>query len=307
MSQSELVLPHLTIPADSITLDPAGWNVLVDGRDTIALRDSDPFPEWDARLEFALQREMTVRDRLAKHLNLGLSNDAFEAIIVCSTASGLRRWIAGRVSIPHDVPATVSLTCRPDGMLLATDLRIVVAVHLAARAPGGAELAPSGPADKLWEASTRIRLEGGGARLPIYDVSFSKVFAGMSWDRAQLHVTLLPDPTLQLESAVAVYINADRPEFVRDYAVRNSFVEGQVWSAVVRRLVMAALLDDWMEPGPTLEPSTVGGTVQRWIGQAFHHEPFEALRSRVRSDYSSIETSLESWIAGLVPPVERTP
>jgi hypothetical protein len=299
MTRSAIAFPYRIVPPDSVLPDTSGWSVLVEGRAPATLCDGEPFPEWDAKLVFVLERTVRIREELGPALGLAVRNGAFELVVYGATGAGLSRFVLSRTSLTDTVPDTVLLRISPDSASLAKDLVLTIALSLTSQVDSGDALSPTHPGNRLWESRDRFRLEGGNARLPLYERAFSAVYPTNGWQDAEVHVVLRDDPALELESAVAVFVNEERKAFVELLGKGDGPTELRVWGSVVRRILVSALLGDWMDDTGDYPPETLGGTVKRWLLQAFPGATLVEMRSRVRDDFTGVETRIDSWVTAV--------
>lgn len=299
MSRSRPMLPYRVLPEDAVTPLGRGWLVAMEGGRVQEIPNGGAILEWDAKLDFRLERSFRIEVDIARVLGVEPRSLLCELIVCGVTGSGLRRQVFCRKAIRLEAGFEIPVSFKPSSEVLAKELRLISGVYLAADAVACDKLAPWRKGSRLWECSDLLRLEGGAARLPMYEVEFSKVFAGDLIDNADFHVELLDDPGLELEAALSVYINAERPEFVAELSTPGSAAERRLWAGIIRRVVASQILSGELGVGTSGENNTLAATVNRWVKIIWPTLSAESVRGLPAAGYSRFEGQIESWVFSL--------
>ena len=302
MSRSKPVLPYRILPAELIRPSEDGWTVLVNGAATAQLRDGSAFSAWDAKLAFRLERTFRIESDLGEALKVDSTGSCCELVVTAATSSGLSREVLYREEIPAGSWSDRAVSIAPKSERLARDLVLTSGIYLSRDVRSRDPLAPQLRGSRLWEMTERIRLEGGAARLPMYEVAFSKAFIGDRIDKAEFHIELSDDPELEVESALTVYLNSECPEFVQEVSRAGSAAERRLWNGIMRRVLTSVILSDEHLSSAQGEAATLASTVVRWAQHIWPGVPPQKLRDLPSAGYSRFEAQIESWLTGFEAP-----
>jgi hypothetical protein len=302
MSRSTPVLPFRVLPVEAIKPALSGWAAIVNGQEIAHLADGSPFPDWDAQLKCQLRRAFEIRMDLFELVGLRPRDSFLEFVVIASSGGGLFRERLWQGRIPSISPATINVLFDLPSDRLAKDLALTSGVYLGGVKKTIDSLSPTLAGSRLWELHERIRLEGGAARLPIYEVSFSATFAGQRIDEAEFHVEIADDLGLELESAVTVYLNSDYPGFVGEISRGGTAAESRLWAGVLRRLISSLILRQAEIDDVSLANNTLGGTVARWTNQIWPGMSHNLIRDLTESDFSKYEAQIDAWILRVTRP-----
>lgn len=305
MSMGMRVLPYRVLKQDEVQALGDGWNVVTaDGRAQV-LRDGEALAGWDGLMAFELSRDfLFVRDP-GEALGLMSRQSCCELVVSLSTGRGLRRSIAYREAVTPGHGGRMRVSIAPDSTHLATELSVTAAVVVTVPGRAKDQLAPSAAGHRVWEESTRIRLEGGAARLPMYEVAFEEAFPGDHVEHAEFRVTILDEPELDLEYAVLVYLNSTNPVFISEVTVPGSGAERRLWGGVVRQTIAAAILRDAAAVSQVGSEASLGAAVRRWAGQIWPSLSLSAVRELVTADLPRFEAQVESWVGSVLHPAGK--
>jgi hypothetical protein len=273
--------------------------VASNGQTIDELIDGAAFPSWDAKLSFSLEREFRIDRDIARELRIDSKGSCCELVVSAATGGGLTREVLFRKAIAGSDRSEIHVTVSPSSQRLARELVLTTGIYLSNHMRSKDPLAPAIAGSRLWEMTERIRLEGGAARLPIYEVPFSRVFAGDRIEHAEFHVEVAEDPDLDVESALTVYLNSERPAFVTEVGVQGSPAERRLWRGILRRVLTSAILSSDLMSSPPGESSSLAATVQRWGRMIWPSIPVDSLRSLPAAGYSKFEGQIESWLNAL--------
>lgn len=302
MSRTYPILPYRVLPQGAVEAAAAGWSVVVNGERVAQLVDGAAFPAWDSKLSFRLEREFIVKADLAKELRLDTTEACCELIVSLSSGAGLVRQVSYREPIAPCAPSEYRVVVEPSSDRLARDLVVTSGVYLSRPVESRDPLAPSAPGSRLWEISERLRLEGGAAKLPMYEVAFSEWFVGDRIGRAEFHVDVADESGLEIESALTVYLNSECPEFVSEVGRAGSAAERRLWNGIIRRALTTAILSGDLTGDGSEGAGSLGATAQRWARQIWQDVPANKLRDLPMSGYSRFEAQIESWLDELGDP-----
>jgi hypothetical protein len=132
----------------------------------------------------------------------------------------------------------------------------------------------------------------------MYEVAFSQAFAGDRMNRAEFHVELSDDPELDIESALTIYLNSERPEFVQEVSRPGSAAERRLWNGIMRRVLTSAILSEQHLQSEQDAPSSLASTVVRWARHIWPDVPPAKLHELPVAGYSRFEAQIEEWLAG---------
>jgi hypothetical protein len=296
VSRSQPLLPYRVLPPDAVVALGQGWTVQASGTEVV-VPSGEALLEWDAKLAFTMQRTYRLEVDIAEVLGIEPRSLRCEIVVTGATGDGARREVMLRRPIDQGAGGEITVSIAPSSEALAKALRLTTGIYLGADAKPCDRLAPRRKGSRLWESSDLIRLEGGAARLPIYEVEFSRVFAGDQIENAEFHVELFEDSDVDLESALAVYINSERPGFAAEIAVPGSHAERRLWSGVIRRVITSQLLSGELDDVGELPPNSLAATVLRWIQMIWPNVPVETIREKATRSYPQFEAQIDSCVS----------
>ncbi len=299
MSRSRPALPYRVLTPSSVQPSALGWAVFVGNEILNHVSDGEALLDWDALLEFKLEREFVLRSDPYRELDLKGHDAQIELVVSCSTGGGSSRDVLFRKDVRPEEDQSVTVEIAPSSERLSRDLTITTGLYLKHSLRGQLPLVPSNAGAVLWEQTERIRLEGGAARLPIYVVSFPQVFAGEGIDDAEFHVEVAAELDLELETCLTVYVNTERADFVAQLGQRGSMAERRLWNGVVRRVLIHAIISGALEDSADAGRESLSATVRRWAGFVWPDEPTSRLRELVVDRYALCEAQIDGWLAQL--------
>jgi len=264
---------------------------------TRTLYDGTAIPSWDAKLSFTLQKSFLIDFPISQLIGLQCSNSAFCLTVIGTTASGLVREVLYSAALPAEYPCEIDVRVTPESKRLAKELELTSGIYLNAPVPALDALAPTLIGSRLWELRETFRLEGGAARLPLYQVPFSSVFASLEISNAEFHIEISDDPMSDIETGLIVYLNADYPEFIQAVSQGGSHAERRLWGGIMRRMIISGLLIEDFLGGSDSESGTLGATVRRWTSQIWPGSTPRKLQKVLASDFSLFDAQIDSWLA----------
>lgn len=300
MSRSQPVLPYRVLPREAV-VPSAGWSVIVDEQVVALVSDGDALPMWDAKLSFRMERHLRIDDDVAKLVGLDVTGSCCEAVVSLATGGGTSRMVVFRQPVAAGRLADVHIVIEPPSDHLANELHLTTGIYLAKNTKPRDALAPQEQGSRLWEMHDTIRLEGGAARLPMYEIPFSAAFPGDGFEHADFHVEIAEEPELEVAAALTVYLNSERPDFIHEVGVQGSAAERRLWSGVLSRVLVSAILSDDLLTAPIGESNTLASTVQRWAGMIWPDVALEHLRDMSSAGFAKREAQIESWLNALIP------
>lgn len=307
MSQSAVVLPYLVVnhgPPGPIEVDRA-WRTQDANGDELSVVPGDPIPAWDANRVFTLERTLTLSlEGMQAMVGADLAG-AVDVVVFSATAGRLARQELFRRSLSDEDRQEIAVHVRPDSTRLAQDLELTTGVYVVRPVRAGGPLSPARPGSILWELTEQFRLEGGRARLAMYELPFSRSFPGDGIDMADFHVQLADEPDAPIEQGIAVYVNDERREFMEQLHRPRSEGARRFRESVVRRALIAAVQTDWFcEPLPE-RPDALLATVRRWTGAVWPGWTPEQVRAHVVSSFSLADAQVESWLHRMRPSIQQ--
>lgn len=300
MRRSTPVLPFRVIPAGAVHYEQGGWTVLRGERILTTISGGDVLPDWDAQLEFRMERRLVIGSALAKDLWGASSRVACEVLVVGTTGNTKTREILTRLPIPDDLPATLTVMVEPTSSELARFLQITTTICVAEDGRSLDPLAPTSAGSRLWQDTETFRLEGGRSRLAMYEADFSKPWSGQHLPEALFHVEIRDDPELDFESAVVVYLNAAKRDFVQALVEDQREAQRLLWTGVVRRVIVVAGFADWNLGESSVDEGTLGATALRWARQACKCDTLEALRDQVETSFNTVDAGIDALVEAIV-------
>lgn len=302
MSRSRPVLPYRVLAGDSVAPSALGWAVVVGNETLTHVSDGGALSAWDAQLAFRLVRDFLIVRDPVEALGLQDRYAHLELVVSCATGGGITREVLFRENVPAQEGVTVRVEVSPPSDRLARELLLTTGLYLASAAESATPLAPRLAGSRLWELTERVRLEGGAARLPMYAVPFSKVFAGDGIDDAEFHVEIAHELDMEIEAGLSVYVNTERPDFVAEVSQRGSAAERRLWSGILRRVLLQAVLSGAIEdlyPENRDDGNTLIATVRRWAGFVWPDMAPARLRELTCDRYALCEAQIDAWLANL--------
>lgn len=297
MTLSRPIFPFRTLAAADVVPASDGWTLVLGDEARGAVADGGILAGWDAMLEFSLVRDFRITTDLGPRLGLAPGSECSELAVVASSANGLYRDVLFRAPVSPG-ESTITVTVKPSSARLARDLVLTTGIYLSRNMKSKDALAPNRAGARLWESTDRIRLEGGAARLPMYEVDFAKAFPGMRIDDADFHVEISDDSDLDFESAVAVYLNSRSPQFIRDLSRGIPAAERRFWSGFITRAIAQGLASKEILFAEGARPGTLGSSLQSW-SRMIWGEAFDPQQTRHDST-SLLEAQIESKVTQLL-------
>lgn len=287
--------PYHQLPMESVRLDPMeGWQLHARGQ-TVTLPDGEPFPEWDASLEFELKRRFSLSPDAHRQLGVD-SPDAIKLQLVVRsvTAGNLSASVLIRRDLSLSDEEPFEVVVRPAPGTIARDLTLETSVVFLGGAESADPLVPALPGSRVWEERWRTRLEGGKVRLPFEVVDFEAMFGGLGFADALFHVDVADDADLDFEQGVCVCINSRYEGFVQSVARLEPLPTAMLWDAVLRRVLTAGIGAGFNVSG-TYPEASVGAQWRRWFGQVFPGESIESVQRLIIEQPSRFEARVQSW------------
>ena len=271
----DVARPKLTLSAGSVQANE--WITQLVGSNI----DDNDFSAWDYHAHVRVQRQFRINHAIvAGELNV----DCAEILLVLRRGTGYGqtpRAIETIASIPlrSDID-TIDLDESFGSEALAGELWLLCDIVLARRPVGAGQLSPMRPGARLWSDTYRVTLEPDARRFPTEVVHFSGLFPGRAWVHAPWFVHWSSsDPAQEFASAVRLYINADRTDWVDRIQSLDPLVlqpmMADVMSQVIERVGLFLEGDD-EETGST---SSIGSQAIYWRELAFGQETVAALRT----------------------------
>ncbi len=296
MTRSAPLQPYRVLLPDTVRALGSGWDVVVEGRVLQTVSEGEPLSGWDAKLEFGLRREFEIVRDPARELGLRGSASCCELVIAIATGNGLRQDVLYREPVPPGNGTRLRALVSLNSENLAKEIVVSAGVYLTDTLRPVDGLSPWAAGQKLWDSATRVRLEGGASRLPMYEVSFSEAFPGDGVDSAEFRVVVLDEPALDVEYSVMVYLNSLRPDFIADLVTPFSRAEQRLWSGVIRQALTATIFRESSgDPGGE-SPGSLGGAIRRWAGQIWPSLDLSGVRDLATAEYPRYEAQIESWV-----------
>lgn len=302
MSRSRPVLPYRVLPEDAVVPSALGWAVVVSNEIQTHVSDGGALSAWDAQLAFRLERDFEIMRNPAEVLGLASGDAHFELVVSCATGGGVTREVLFREQVPAHGGVNVRVEVSPQSDRLARELVLTTGLYLSCAARDASLLAPHLEGSRLWELTERVRLEGGAARLPMYAVPFSQAFPGERLDDAEFHVEIALELDLEIETGLSVYVNTERPDFVAEVSRRGSMAERRLWSGILRRVLLQAVLSGALEdtiPQNRDDASSVIETVRRWAEFVWPGVTPARLRELACDRYAICDAQIDAWLAQL--------
>lgn len=299
MSRSRAARPFLVLPPEAIRPSPVGWAVVVDGETIAMVSDGSPLSNWDSLLSFQLERDFHFNIDPIQQLGLQGTQACLQFVVTCTTGGGAHRDVLFRATFGSGSDRVVRAVVCPSSEQVARELVIRSGVYLATDIDGGTQLAPKLAGARLWEMGERIRIEGGAARLPLYAVPFSVVFAGQDMEKAEFHVEIAADLDIGIESSLTTYVNTERADFVAQIAQRGSPAERRLWNGIVRRVLLQLIISGELEReggNAVSDPSSLIATGLRWAGFVWPYVDPKRLRSHLMDNLATCEAQIDSWL-----------
>jgi len=296
VKRSTPVPPFRVISEGAVHYEQGGWTVYRGDRVLATIAGGDVLPDWDAQLEFRMERRLVIGDALVRDLWGDASGAGCEVLVVGTTGTTKSREILCRLPVPDQLPSTLTVSVTPTSAELARFLQITTTICLREDSRPEDPLAPTRAGSRLWEDAETFRLEGGRARLAMYEADFSRMWSGQGLAQAICHVEIRDDPDLDFESAVVVYVNAAKRDFIDALVDDHKEAQRLLWASVVRRVLMAAGFSDW-NPGhsPSVD-GTLGTTAMRWARQVCNCDTLEALREQLENRFSEVDAGIDALV-----------
>lgn len=303
------VPPHRILRTDDVTLRNAqAWRVSV-GDGAFAIPDRGVVPGWQPGLDVRVSNTLCLGPDVVGRLTASSTARVALAVHASATTAGGMATVASQTAlfIPNAAgQPEAHLDLLLDGAALAGDVRVECSVILRRPTLSGDALSPRTTGSKIWTTDWRARLEGGRARLPIDVVCFSVFFRRNEMAGGLVHVDFATAPELDIEQGITVYLNADYPSFVAQFARREPYATAIVWDAVMRRVLIAGA-ESGFDDSAEYPRGSIGAHWQQWMSTAFPGLSAPALLDRHRSNTSEFEVRVQHWtrMAQAFPPEEE--
>lgn len=289
------VPPYRQFREESVVCEPqAGWELEARGT-SIVLEDGAPFPGWDANLEFALRRTVSLGETALS--DLGVADHGtlrLRLIVRMMTAGNLTSCVPFYVDLSGKLPGPVEVRIFPPAGLLTSDLTLETGIVVIGASGVSDPLVPSLPGSRVWEDRWRVRLEGGKMRLPFEIFDFEDVYGGLGMANALFHVNVAGDPELEFEQGVCVSINSRFGAFVAAVERIEPVATAVLWDGVLRRVLVDGI-GNGFDIGGNYPDASVGSQWVRWFGQAFPGESVESAQRLLVDQPSRFEARIQSW------------
>ena len=296
MSQA-LVTPYRTPSPDCITM-ARPWHDL---NDPNLSRIEDRLIDWAPGTRVSLTR--TIRVDVPRVLReCRLPDDARIALLatgVCATTTIRAASPPLVLDRSYTGDRELRLELHLDGYELAGSL--VVSTKLVTYEQTAHSLiAPWRPGLTLWEDSSKIRLQGSGARFPMEACDFSKMGRNDHPSRAMWRLDWSPDaldePVL---GSMRLYLNSGHPMvrlMIDDATGEQSKVVASMIRYEVGRLMILTALDDtsFIEDPEQFGEDTVGEMLHKLVMAVGRLDSVEAIAARKRRNPVQFETELQS-------------
>lgn len=290
---SAFAYPYLRLSS----VETAPWQISPSGGVPVLL--GDVLPAWDYSIDLSLRRSVVVDlSRAAKELGFESVRLGLQVVLGAGGGRGER---ARRLAWSGEVPeggAAAEIVFQVNGTELSQAMSLSTEIVLF-EGSGGGPLSPARPYARLWEDMHRVVLEPDARRFPIEATSFAEMMrhrpAGALW---HLDWTVA-DLEREFVGAVRLFLNSDRPEFVRRVSAGDGPVMQLLMSGVAIQLARGALESDALDLSMAASaPETLGGVVAGWIQQAFPNQSLRTVRALAQSNPAFFESSLGSIAVG---------
>ncbi|MFK7891601.1 MAG: hypothetical protein AB8B63_12375 [Granulosicoccus sp.] len=236
--------PKLSLGAGAVQVDP--WRAGLSNNPT----SENDFSSWDYLSHVRVQREFRI-NHAAIPTELGVHSAKLLLVVRRGTGYGQSPRAIEYIDTIElcSKTETIRVDASFSSEALAGELWLLCDIVLADRPVGAGTLSPIRPGTRLWSDSHRIALEPDVRRFPTEVVHFSSLFPGRNWVHAPwfLHWSG-SDPAQDVASAIRLYINADREDWLERIQSLDPLVlqtmMADVMSQVIQQVGLEVMDDD---------------------------------------------------------------
>jgi hypothetical protein len=271
------------------------WRLTRGAADPVDLEEA--LDDWDATVNLRLRRSL-VLDAAGIAQDCGLAEGTPLRVMAVWRASGTSaRGVGTCREVVAEGRQEIDVQVEVDGAELGRDLHLSVAVVLGTTLPPRAITAWR-QGSVLWEDAVTLRLEGGGSRFPIEEVSFPD--SGIDFpDRAAWRLVWEADDLeLPVLGSVRLFLNREHPtvRMMLDHPERpdsrlvTAFMMFDVTRALVRGAVCGEAFCTRDRPWPA---DSVGRVVDRILKVHFRGATPGSLRQMALQDPERFDAVLQ--------------
>ena len=292
---STVSLGYLTPDPSRITAGP--WSLIAGG---VIQEQTLHVADWDYAVDLVVQREVVV-DLSGLLTDCGLGPDTLIHGLLCWTSSATRLRGGGGPVVLTTGRNVLSLALRGEqlGGDLALDARVVLGpIHEAVN-----PLAPQRSGNTLWSDTTRIALEGAGARFPTLPIAFST--SGLAGGRNGLWCLTADTDELDASASgsIRLFLNSENENIQKllaePTAEQSRILAEVIRSDVARQMLFRALGQAELDLRIDYEPGSVGEVLAGFIRRFFPHRDMNTLRGDMRTIPGDLEAELQAQIGFL--------
>jgi hypothetical protein len=253
-------------------------------------------PDWDYFTQVVVDRQLIVDlDGLRRDCRLGEDAQIAGVITWHSSWTNLR----GTGEVHNLENGENSLSVALPGEQLGGRLTLDARVLLHSNVSVESRISPHRRGSTLWVDTTRIDLEGAGARFPVVPVPFERV--GLAGGRARAAWALViesHDLAASGAGSLRLYVNSSHERVRRILEdpqagdVRD--LREMVHYDVARQLLLLALRHDDLEDGDAYEDGTLGSLLLGLLQRNFPERDLETLRGDLRLAPGELEAELQA-------------
>jgi len=286
---------YLTLRDSDVVREP--WTVTMSGG--LPLLDPDRVDDWSYFQTMEISVSVNVDINVARSV-LGIGPDAILGLVIIWTCSGTS--LRGSSDVSHVKGGETSARLALNSGNLRRDVRLECQIVLVEpSAMPTSVFAPNSPGAILYTATRVVKLEGGGARMPILAVSFSKYLTsasagGLWWLRIEGN-----DLDAPADSALWLWIN-EESTIIQEMLTRPNSEKSQLTAHLMRldlyrQLVAFGLAHDSFSLDHEYEEGSLGAVVSAPI--RLFNEDSATLRARYRDDPQRLEAELQARVGVL--------
>lgn len=280
--------------ADPETVRTGPWRDGVTG-DALPSR----LDHWDPQTDLTLVRDVVVDiDRLRAETLIG---DAAQIAVVSTwTASSTRLSGPGPPTELIDIDGLVRASIEMAVPASSVGGRLTLRTSIVLRSPdaSGPQIAARRPGSILWTDEATLDLEGGSARFPLTQVSFSAT--PRLPDAAQWALDWDPDDLgAPATGSLRLLVNSDDARFLELLRTGSTVAGARALQSFIRldtarALVHGALLSDSFSADPDgWEAESLGRLLRDLLNQIWPGSPPGNLRARLQTDPARLDAELQ--------------
>lgn len=298
MIKKNVVLPFTILREGSGALEAGSWYKQQGEHDVIWLENGGFIEDWSYDTLLRVGREIQINGPLLlEELDLLDTEASFELLHSLHSSNLNYREVIYREAVDvtgdHRSQALITL----DSSRLCERIRLTSSLVLKEELSGVPGWAASKRGSILWQDEVVLDLEGSGSRFPMRDLPFSsqsRLPDGAAW-HLEWRPTLLH---YSFNSAVTLFLNSERKEFVERMQAGDECLVEQVMSAVIGEVCTHLLGNEEFVGEESEYPAgSLGAVAKTWLTTGLPGRKIADIKVLYEQSPSLVHTALRGLTA----------